>query len=76
MTDNSTYKETVIHIRFEGRSRDIPFSLLDVGNLSSDQDVKISVARHLNVPERKLSQYIVERHENGNITIRPPAIFG
>jgi hypothetical protein len=70
------YEERIIHVRFEGRSQDIAFATLDVGDLSSDQDVRNALARYFDVPERKFVPYVVERHTNGNITVRPEAVFG
>ncbi|MCP4349082.1 MAG: hypothetical protein GY795_26680 [Desulfobacterales bacterium] len=66
----------VIHVRFEGRSRDIAFSDLDIGELSSDQDVRRAIARYFDVSERRFRPYVIERHSNGNMTIRPEAVFG
>ncbi len=71
-----TNGEPVLHIRFEGRSFDIPFSDLDVGAMSSDADVKRALAGYLNVAEEKLHDYVVDRHETGNLTVRPQAVFG
>ena len=68
--------ERQVHIRFEGRSRDIPFQALDIGGASSDAEVKEALARHLDVSVRKLASYVVERHTNGNMTVRPEAVFG
>jgi hypothetical protein len=66
----------VVHIRFEGRSLDIPLPELDLGPLSSDADVKSAVARHLEVAEAKFRDYVVDRHDTGNLTVRPAAVFG
>jgi hypothetical protein len=66
----------VLHVRFEGRSADIPVSDLDVGPNSSDGDVKQAVARYLDVSADKFRHYVVDRHETGNLTIRPEAVFG
>ena len=66
----------VIHIRFEGRSLDIPQGDLDVGAASSDNEVKRALARHLEVAEGALRDYTVDRHETGNLTVRPEAVFG
>ena len=66
----------LLHIRFEGRSFDIPLSDLDVGAMSSDTDVKRALAGYLNVPEEKFRDYVVDRHETGNLTVRPEAVFG
>jgi hypothetical protein len=66
----------IVHVRFEGKSWDVPFSALDIGDRSSDRDVREAMARHLDVPARMFDGYIVERHSNGNFTIRPEAVFG
>lgn len=66
----------VVHIRFEGRSLDVPQSDLDVGAASSDNDVKRALARHLDTAESKLRDYVIDRHDTGNMTVRPEAVFG
>jgi len=66
----------VIHIRFEGRSLDIPQGELDVGPASSDNEVKRALAQHLDVAEARLRDYVIDRHETGNLTVRPEAVFG
>ena len=66
----------VLHIRFDGRSRDIALSELDVGERSSDGEIKRAAARYLEVPEGKLRDYVVDHHETGNMTLRPEAVFG
>jgi hypothetical protein len=67
---------TVVHIRFEGRSLDIAEGDLDVGAASSDNEIKRALARYLEVPEGKLRDYVIDRHETGNLTVRPEAVFG
>ena len=76
MNAERTHIEQVVHVRFEGRSRDIPFSTLDVGGVSNDQAVRTALARYFDVPERKFAPYVIERHTNGNMTVRPEAVFG
>jgi hypothetical protein len=66
----------VVHIRFEGRSVDIPLAELDLGPLSNDADIKTAVARHLEISAPRLRDYVVDRHETGNLTVRPEAVFG
>jgi hypothetical protein len=67
---------SVVHLRFEGRSLDIPRSDLDVGASSSDNEIKRALARHLEVSEAKLRDYVIDRHDTGNLTVRPEAVFG
>jgi hypothetical protein len=66
----------VVHIRFDGRSLDIPQGELDVGAASSDNEIKRALARYLEVPEAKLRDYVIDRHDTGNMTVRPEAVFG
>lgn len=66
----------VAHIRFRGKSWDIPVSELDLSGLSDDDQVRAAVANYLEVPVADLRFYVIERHANGNLTIRPEAVFG
>jgi hypothetical protein len=66
----------VVHIRFDGRSLDVPQSDLDVGAASSDSDIKRALARYLETPEARLRDYVIDRHDTGNMTVRPEAVFG
>jgi hypothetical protein len=66
----------VLHVRFEGRSLDIPLADLDLGQLSGDQQIKQALAVYLDVPVAKFRDYVIDRHETGNLTVRPEAIFG
>lgn len=66
----------VLHVRFEGRSCDVPLTDLDVGSMSTDDQVKNRLAEYLSVPARKFQHYKVDRHETGNMTVRPEAVFG
>ena len=66
----------VLHIRFEGHSRDVNLAELDVGPHSSDAAIKQALARHLGVTEARLRDYVIDRHETGNLTVRPEAVFG
>ena len=76
MAERIPYGERTLHVRFEGRSHDIRFEVLDIGELSSDRDVRQALAAYMNVPVARLRGYVVERHANGNITVRPEAVFG
>lgn len=73
MTETTT---RTIHIRFDGTSQDVPQGDLDVGTASTDNQIKSALARHLNVAETRLRDYTVDRLENGNMTVRPEAVFG
>ena len=77
MTDLIARREHWVHVRFEGQSWDIDWAVLDIGEASTDGEVRApAVAGYLDVPVAKLAPYVVERHANGNITVRPEAVFG
>jgi len=66
----------VVHVRFNGRSFDVPTAQLDLGLGSSDEQIKRTLAQYLEVPLARLADYVVDRHANGNLTLRPEAVFG
>jgi hypothetical protein len=69
-------RSPVAHIRFDGRSRDVPLAELGVADTSSDHDIKQAIARHLEISEERLHDHVLDRHETGNVTLRPEAVFG
>jgi hypothetical protein len=66
----------IAHIRFEGQSLDLPFVELNLGLAASNDDIKQTAATHLRVNPARLREYVVDRHESGNVTVRPQAVFG
>jgi hypothetical protein len=66
----------VIHVRAAGRSLDLPMSQLDLGSASTDGAVRQLVADYLDISAKQLVDHTVDRHANGNLTLRPPAVFG
>jgi hypothetical protein len=76
MAEQNERDVPMVHIRYHGQSWRLEASALDVGQGSSDDEIKRALAQHLEVPLARLSPYVVERHANGNITVRPEAVFG
>jgi hypothetical protein len=68
--------KNLLHIRFNGESFDVALETLDLGLASSEREVKQRVASHLEVDASRLRDYVVDRHANGNLTLRPEAVFG
>lgn len=66
----------VAHIRFRGTSRDVELASLGIERIARTDEVRARVARLLEVDERELAGHVIEVHENGNITVRPEAVFG
>jgi hypothetical protein len=66
----------VLHVRVMGQSRDIAMALLDVNGSANDAAVRDAVASFMDLPAIQLRDTVIERHANGNMTIRPEAVFG
>lgn len=66
----------VAHIRFNGSSRDVELSALGVSTRDGDADIRLALARFLEIPARSLDGHVLERHATGNLTLRPEAVFG
>jgi hypothetical protein len=65
-----------IHICFEGRRFDVPLVELGLGETSGDTDIRRAIARHLEVPAFRVRYHVIDRHDHGDITIRPEEGFG
>jgi hypothetical protein len=68
--------DPILHVRYSGRSVDLLLSDLDIGSLSDDHTIRRAVAEYLGIKFSVLQNYAVDRHPNGNLTIRPQAVFG
>lgn len=68
--------EVFIHVRVDGRSYDLPASRLGLVAGATDEQIKLSVSRFLELPLNRLSDTVIDRHANGNWTVRPQAVFG
>jgi hypothetical protein len=78
MTDTlQTVARGQLHIRYNGESIDVPLADLDIGDISTEQQIRSAAAEHLGFPVSKLAAYQVDRNtETGDVTLRPQAIFG
>jgi hypothetical protein len=75
-TQNVIDTERTIHVRFGGRSFDVSLSSVRISSVSSDREIKSALSRHLDLNGPELRDYVVDRHRNGNLTVRPQAVFG
>ncbi len=64
----------MVHVRFEGRSFDL--TRQGLGLNGHDSDVKARLARHFDVRRERFSPYVVERRPNGDLIVRPEAVYG
>jgi hypothetical protein len=67
---------SVVHVRVDGSSQDVPLDALDLAPDASDAALKRALARRLELPEHRLRDLVVDRHATGNLTVRPGAVFG
>lgn len=65
-----------VHVRFEGYSYDVNAAEFNLGPESNDSEVRLALAMFFEVPLSRLAPYVIERHSNGNLTVRPEAVFG
>ena len=75
--ENEVQLENMAHVRFDGRSYDAPLAELNLGEDSTDNEIREQVANYLGVPPQKLRSFAVDRNPDTNsITLRPEAVFG
>lgn len=65
----------MIRVRFAGETFDLRLRDLEVGSLSSDRQIRQAVATALLIPVDRLDNHSIDRHSNGNLTIRPADVF-
>ncbi len=70
-----TSRVGIIRIRFAGETCELPLSTLDLYSNSSDGQVRRAVATALMIPVERLEEHTIDRHPNGNLTVRPDAMF-
>jgi hypothetical protein len=83
--------ENMLHVRFGGKSRDIPLAELNIGEDSTDaqicdaaaerlafeQEQETGVPQDAEILKGKLRDFAVDRNpETNSLTLRPEAIFG
>lgn len=69
-------EQRMVHIRFDGRSWQVPAATLGLDEVTDESAVKHAVAAYLDIAVEQLAPYIVEVHPSGNVTVRPEAVFG
>jgi hypothetical protein len=67
---------TMIHVRFEGRSYDIDVRALGMRADMRDAEIKVLVARHLDIAVDRLNGSVIDRGPDGAVIVRPEAVYG
>lgn len=66
-----------LHIRFEGQSVDVEMAEVDLGDLSTEVQIKQAAANALSVPVVKFAAFAIDKNpDTGDVTLRPQAVFG
>ena len=64
----------MIHVRFEGRSYEVPEHTLPKN--PSDPRIKEQVAGYLEISTNRLRDYVIDRRPSGALVVRPQAVYG
>ncbi len=66
----------MVHVRFNGRSLDVAERDLELTAGMGDAEIKERLARRLDVRPDRLKSYVIDRTANGNLVVRPEAVYG
>ncbi|KAF0247379.1 MAG: hypothetical protein FD167_3220 [bacterium] len=66
----------MVHIRFEGRSYDLRPEQIRLGANMSNKEIKQLLAQHFDVAPNRFNEYVVDRTANGDLIVRPEAVYG
>lgn len=66
----------MVHIRYDGRSYDLAEAQMGVAAHMSDVEIKQRLAQHFDVSLGSFQEYAVDRGPNGDLIIRPEAVYG
>ena len=70
-------EDSSIHIRYDGESYTLTFNDLEIDNTAPDNTIKSAIVEYLNLLDNDaFDKYVIEHHDNGDITVRPEAVFG
>ena len=70
-----TAPRPVLHLRFQGRSIELPLADLDLTLDADDAQILRSLSAYLGRPSGALDGLVVVRHQHA-IVVRPEAIYG
>ncbi|HLO85433.1 MAG TPA: hypothetical protein VK203_10575 [Nostocaceae cyanobacterium] len=66
----------MVHIRFEGRSYDLNENQIGITTRMNDTTIKERLAQHFDVNLNRFTSYVIDRRPNGDLIIRPEAVYG
>ena len=66
----------MVHVRFEGHSYDLSENQLNLAMNMNDQEIMQQLAKHFDVARNRFQFYVVDRTVNGDLIVRPEAVYG
>lgn len=66
---------TILHLRYNGRSEELPLAELGLNGRASDAEIKEALAQHLDIASERLASHVVVRTRQA-IVVRPEALYG
>jgi hypothetical protein len=67
--------DAVVHVRFEGRSVEVPLASLELSREATDAEIKRALTALLDRPMDFFDEYVVVRYPAA-IVVRPEAVYG
>ena len=64
-----------LHVRFDGRSEEMPCAALDLAPHATDAEIKRSLEGRFDRPSGYFGRHVVVRHGDA-IVVRPEAVYG
>ena len=65
----------IVHVRIDGKSKEFGLADLSLTARSPDEDIMALLAKHLRVDIERFALFSVERTKDGNLFLRPDAVF-
>lgn len=66
----------MIHVRFEGRSYEVDLQDRNRAGKAADQDLLNRLATYFDADPNRFDGYVVDRRPNGEVIVRPEAVYG
>lgn len=66
----------MIHVRFDGRSYDFKERRLGISAENSDAEIRQRLVRYFDCRAHGFESYFIDRMPNGDVIVRPEAVYG
>ncbi|MGD1714670.1 hypothetical protein [Dapis sp. BLCC M172] len=66
----------MVHIRFEGRSYDVTENQLGITENMKENAIKERLSQYFDVGKERFNSYVLDHRPNGDLIVRPEAVYG